>query len=470
MSEPRLQGAAKRRDIGEPVTQGVEALSSLARAGRGTVTRIIIHPGSYSFRNAGDVAMFQVAATRLRKSLPLARMTVLTTAPEMLAEYQPDANPLDPALPAALFRGLSFWPRLEGRIPGSALGRLAGAEVRLRLRFPRATRVLLRAGMKMRTRANLDIGPFVEMFHRADALVVSGCGGVNDSFKGTALFILNLLDMAIRNGIPTAMFGQGIGPIRDPMLRQRARQVLPKLEVLALRESRAGLPLVQELGVSPSRVVVTGDDAVEMSYARRLPRLGRSLGVNLRVAPYAGVERTHFGQLRNAILSSVGQLGAPIVPIPISSQPGESDEESIRDVLGDLQPREEATSLLMAPSSVIDLVSLCRVVVTGSYHGAAFAMAQGIPVVALSSSAYYADKFHGIADVFGSGCGVVDLDPRETLERRVFEAILLAWETAEDGRARLLEAACRQVSLGVAAYERFARVLTARRDRQQFVS
>ena len=46
---------------------------------------------------------------------------------------------------------------------------------------------------------------------------------------------------------------------------------------------------------------------------------------------------------------------------------------------------------------VIERVGECRVVVTGSYHGAVFALAQGIPVVALVKSPYYVNKMAGLA-------------------------------------------------------------------------
>ena len=46
---------------------------------------------------------------------------------------------------------------------------------------------------------------------------------------------------------------------------------------------------------------------------------------------------------------------------------------------------------------------------TGAYHAAVFALAQGIPVVCLSNSPYYLAKFQGLEDLFGVGCTIVTL-------------------------------------------------------------
>ena len=56
---------------------------------------------------------------------------------------------------------------------------------------------------------------------------------------------------------------------------------------------------------------------------------------------------------------------------------------------------------------VLTAIADCRVVVTGSYHAAVFALSMGVPAVGLAASRYYVDKFKGLADQFGPGCEVV---------------------------------------------------------------
>ena len=74
---------------------------------------------------------------------------------------------------------------------------------------------------------------------------------------------------------------------------------------------------------------------------------------------------------------------------------GRMDVETLRELLAGLGDSDGGASL-ETPQLVIDRVGECKVVVTGSYHGAVFALAQGIPVVALVKSPYYVNKMAGL--------------------------------------------------------------------------
>jgi colanic acid/amylovoran biosynthesis protein len=101
-------------------------------------------------------------------------------------------------------------------------------------------------------------------------------------------------------------------------------------------------------------------------------------------------------------------------------------------------------------------------VVTGSYHGAVFALAQGIPAVGLAGSEYYVAKFRGLAEQFGGGCEVVGLDqPR--LEARLEAAVEDGWRSMPALGPRLVRAAERQVAHGRDAYRDLHRIVTAPR-------
>jgi hypothetical protein len=101
-------------------------------------------------------------------------------------------------------------------------------------------------------------------------------------------------------------------------------------------------------------------------------------------------------------------------------------------------------------------VTLCRAVVMGSYHGAVLALSQGIPVVALSNSDYYSDKFLAVADQFGGACEVLPLDCGEAIAGRLCSAIRTAWDFGPGMHESLLVAARRQIAMGQSAYARFA--------------
>ena len=60
---------------------------------------------------------------------------------------------------------------------------------------------------------------YVEAVLNSDLLVVAGGGAITDIFKYHAMEMLTTFSMASKNGIPTAMLGQGIGPVQDADLR-----------------------------------------------------------------------------------------------------------------------------------------------------------------------------------------------------------------------------------------------------------
>jgi hypothetical protein len=88
----------------------------------------------------------------------------------------------------------------------------------------------------------------------------------------------------------------------------------------------------------------------------------------------------------------------------------------------------------------------------------------GIPAVGLASSAYYEDKFLGLADQFGPACRVVLLhDP--DLPTRLRCMIDEAWRCAEQTRLPLLAAAAKQVELSKIAYRRLYEIVESRKRR-----
>jgi len=287
-------------------------------------------------------------------------------------------------------------------------------------------------------------------------------GGITDVFPQFAFALLDTFDLAIRRGKVTAMMGQGIGPLTNPELVAYAREILPKIDLIALREGKAGGPLLRALGVPADRIVITGDDAIDMAYERHpVETSGRALGINLRVASYSEVDGPIVARVREAVQHSARRLAVPLLPLPISRYQGEADHLTLRELLSGFNESDGGASIDSA-REVIDQIGMCRAVVTGSYHPAVFALALGVPVVGLARSQYYLDKFHGLADQFGVGCEVILLDTPD-VESAISAAIERAWRSADAVRPQLLEAAARQVELQRAAYSRLSELVSARR-------
>ena len=230
--------------------------------------RIFIHPSSIHCLNLGDVAMMQVTVRRFREFWPNAEIHVPNETPELLDLYCPSAKPVRPIGQQSYYTTAAFLTRLGRRLSMPALSEF---DVTWRHRWPRAAAKLV-ASRSGEANAS-EVRGFVELVHNCDLVVASGAGQITTSFGEAGTLVLNTMEMAQQHGIPTALLGQGIGPIDDPRLRARAAQVLPRVDLICVRETITGPPLLDSLGVSRDRVVVTGDDAIETVYSHRRDKL-----------------------------------------------------------------------------------------------------------------------------------------------------------------------------------------------------
>jgi polysaccharide pyruvyl transferase WcaK-like protein len=301
---------------------------------------------------------------------------------------------------------------------------------------------------------------FVAVAAGADLVVSTGAGAFTDHFAPLALTILELFDGSKRRGAITAALGQGIGPITDRQLLQRASEVLPSLDLITIRERRHGEMLLEDLGVHPDRIVTTGDDAIEIAYREGQDSpAGRRLGFNLRIARYSHVDPQAAEAVGAAVRDAAERHGAEPLAIAISSHPNERDAEVATRLLGTPVDGDAVDT----PQEVVSRIQQCRMVVTGSYHAAVFALAQGIPAIGLTSSSYYDGKFYGLRDQFGGLLDVVPLSDGD-LARRLGSAIDHAWRSAEEKRAPLRELAASQLEAGRRAYARLRDLMSTRGD------
>jgi polysaccharide pyruvyl transferase WcaK-like protein len=417
--------------------------------------KILLDSCTYNCQNVGDLAMFTVAVSRLRELWPGASLEVITNAPDLIERHAGTVTTV-PVRGRRLLLEEELLGPARRWLPGKIGERWDRFESGLRLQQPGLFHQSLQLKSRWQGRDTRDARAFLDAVDRADLLVVNGAGIITDAFKDSALGILATLDLVSRRRVPTALMGHGLGPIVDRELRQRAADVLPRVSLIGIREARTSPALLAELGVAPANVRVTGDDAIELAHAALERRAGnearsRCIGVNVRVAPYAAVERELLGSLKQALAGSSWRHEARLVPVPIAHHGGGMDVETLRHLL---DGADDGGAGLTTPQQVIERVGECRVVVTGSYHGAVFALAQGIPVVALARSEYYVNKMAGVAGQFGAGCEIVRLDtPASTLVKQLTLAIDRAWTTADAVREPLVAAAVDQIARGRRAYQ-----------------
>jgi colanic acid/amylovoran biosynthesis protein len=291
-------------------------------------------------------------------------------------------------------------------------------------------------------------------------MVVAGMGALTDAFPEYTWGLLDRIEQALGYRKPVVIVGQGIGPLENPELRSKAMAVLPRVSFIAVRERRSGIPLLSSLGVDPDRVMVTGDDAIEMAISAGPARAGMGFGVSLRVAAYAEVDLGFVSQCREVLQSAARTFGAPMVPVPISRTPGEEDALTIQWIMAEYSEASNGGMNVDTPLKVIDQIKSCRIVFTGAYHAAVFALSLGVPAICLAKSDYYRDKFLGLAEWFGTGCEVILAHEPDWLPK-LANALEKAWRTADEVKPYLLAAAERQLVLSRAAYQKVYDIVTA---------
>lgn len=413
-----------------------------------------LNAGSAEYANLGDVAMLQVGVRRLRRLWPSAQIDVLTDSPTQLALFCPEAN----ALPRS---GGNLWVgdnailgRFIGLLPRAAAVGFCRLARGFRLRYPDGFRRLLHLKLRIRDSENVrpQLDAFTEAINQADLYVVCGAGGFTDSAQAWTNLILNTLEEMAQRDVASVMFGQGMGPLHDLEVRSRARSVLPKVSLLTLRGARGGEELAQSLGLSRAATLTTGDEAVEMAYGARAIKFGEAVGVNLRVAAYSTVTEDTIEKLGTVLQAFARRHKVPLLPVPIAFHAWANDPVSIKKLLQGIDDYSDGGIELDTPMKVIQQVGRCRVVVTGAYHAAVFALSQGIPVVALSASEGYTANFLGLKEQFGPGCEIVLLDSPDAYERMA-EIMEKTWQSAEEVRSPLLQAAQKQIEASWQAYE-----------------
>jgi len=396
--------------------------------------RILVDQSGYDLLNIGDVAMLQSCVSRLQQQWPDAEIMVIAHEPERLASYCPGTIAISRTL-----ADLSLFRLIPQRF------RLA-SEQGWKMAAPYFSG---RVDRRQPVRGKPCTA--IQAVQAADIVVASGGGYVTDSWWWHAAGVLSLLSLAQRLGKPTAMFGQGIGPIGHHALRVQARSVLPKLKVIGLREDRIGRDLVLSYGMSPETVIVTGDDAFELLCDATAVE-GDALGVNVRVTGYAGVKPAAAAAVGDLVLRTAAALQAPVVGLPVSRYAADADIDAIRAAFN----RSTGVVLndIASPDSLISAAASCRAIVTGSYHAAVFGLAQGVPAVCLTGSSYYAAKFGGLEALFPGACFVVPLDTAD-YGSRLGAAIHQAWYLPVSARAAARDAAQRLRDAGRVAYAQF---------------
>lgn len=415
--------------------------------------KILIDCGNYFVdnNNNGDKAIYKVMINRLTSLWPDARIKFITLDPELIRRDYPDAEPF---ILSARHHWQFFPPRKKPCQP------VFYAQSMMQSFCPKIVR--RRAIKRMRRNAvtSADAEPLIRELKNSDLVLASGGGWFSDAFARHAMGILDTLEAAVELGKPAAIMSCGFERIESPYLNRKAHSVLPRLNLIACRENAASPKILRSFGVQQEKILVSGDDAVEIAYETHTEKSGKGIGINLRVAEYSGITEEQLVTLRTVLQKVSRKYDAPLLPVPISLF-GPSDPDTIKALLSNHPGPLDGGANLDTPEKTIRKLGQCRLLVTGSYHAAVFALSKGIPVIAISGSQHYHMKLTGLADMFGGkGCVVLASNGPE-LPELLFAEIDNAWTQSKPEKNNLLSSAKRQVDSGRLAYEKLYDVVAS---------
>jgi polysaccharide pyruvyl transferase WcaK-like protein len=388
--------------------------------------------------NLGDIALLQVAVDRIRTHFPSARISVITRSEHELARHIRGVSAVRIDYPVAWHRLRSL---VSARAPADNESLLAQVEAYLSRRLP--------AGFRRR---------LAHAVEEHDLVVHAGSGVLADPFVSAATRRLILFEQAIRQGKPTAILGQGIGPLESRQLRQALLRVLPKVDLLSVRDPMSARLLSEDLHMDGSSIPVTGDDALELALPRQQARLGRDIGFNLRFSGYSGFSATDTSALTPLVevLGGIARaMGGAIVPVVV-----DISDSPVRQWVSHSELPDPAQRLNdRTVDDLLRTISGCRLVVTASFHAAVLALGQGIPAVCLHRTAYYWRKFSGLAEMFPKGCALIDMTGPITTERFIRTAEQLL-EDSGKLRSELVDVTHEAVLASRRVYQRLPEVLS----------
>ncbi len=451
--------------------------------------RILLDQAVHDHRNKGNNALLEVTLQRLRHYWPAAAYEVISDAPNFCRTYIAGTQPTVPdglfpsssrssryidALPNTIWQHLFELREISQNRTGFTLSaQQLGARIMALRNLEAKTPTTAVAAPDPRN-GNAGAGrpdhevsaDAIQKYHRMqeyDLYVATGGGYMCDSDKYFLLGVLDRLEAAIYYGTPAVMVGQGVGPMDDLELQARASAVLPHLDYIFIREERVARPLLSSLGVPDHKIIMTGDDAIELAYEKRTATRGNGIGLSLRVAKHTEMSDGHVAALKPIIQQIAREHGAELVAAPISYYHHEADIDPISTIMEGYDRISGSWKKFEPLEAFIRRIGGCRVMISGTCHGAVFALSQGIPTICLAESTEYHNKLAGLAAEFGEpGCRVIRLGD-DRLAENVAVALEEAWLHADELRAPLILQAQRQIDLGRGAYQRIFDLLMPER-------
>ncbi len=262
-----------------------------------------------------------------------------------------------------------------------------------------------------------------------DVLVCGGGSLLQDVTSGRSLlFYLGLLSMAQRLGKPVVLWGQGIGPITRPMLRDLAGKVLNRAALITVRD-QGSLEFLRQIGVLRPPLVLAADPVFTGLQWRpqQITSMPTVLTVVLRDWP--GLKPMEWlPSLARGIATVAQGLGCPVQLYGVQVQQDRPILQAMQAICRDLGLTVEIQAGWQSLADVARVLAGSGLVVTQRYHVLALAAQLGLAAVGLG----YDPKLEAL----GTRLGLPVLGKMEVQDiQRVATVLHDAWLAGREKRS-----------------------------------
>lgn len=279
-------------------------------------------------------------------------------------------------------------------------------------------------GAAARGLLNADGRQAVDDYRDADVVVSTGGTYLVEIYKLDGRLLS--FDLALAAGKPLALFTQSLGPFRDPRVRAALARIVPRAELVLLRDELSRTHLL-DLGVGDANLRVVPDSVFALARPARLaPRPPREadappLRVAISVRKWTHFARHEKGEgmrryveaVRAAAVQLVEEHGASLTFLSTCQGIPEywtDDSRAAREVVAGLPEHVRAAVTVddrfHTPEALMDVLEGFDLVLATRMHMAIMSLSVGLPVLAVAYEFKTRELFQGL----GLGRWVHDID------------------------------------------------------------
>lgn len=302
-------------------------------------------------------------------------------------------------------------------------------------------------------------------------LFLSGGGGLMQDVTGSwsVPYYGGLLKLAEWHGVPTMVFGQGLGPLNQASSRWMVRMAFKHARAVTVRDETS-FELAKSLGIRGDRLVQTADPVLclESAPVARIDQILADIGlepgvstIGIAIRPWYTWFERQFKAFSSALTKLSIESGAQLLLLPFQLPGDERITDELYDCLA-YRPEGHTAKVRilrspLSPAEMMGLIGRLDLVVGMRLHALIMAAARGVPALGL----VYDPKVQHLCTQWGFPM----LGSIEALEDvRAFEGLLHdTYDQRAESQARLKAMGAEWKARAMGNFETIDRVLGSER-------